>query len=342
MHINNSWTIAAHELSVFPIYDADSKGHRVRTTQIKKADGKNADDFIIEISISKNSLPQSSDLYVLAGLSNCIYEGAKVEALKQVISTPSLRGFANERNISETTALFEERISRWNKNPIVGELNFWLFVLTQLPHETSKNNLYYVIEENGKLKIHFSEHNALAKYLNKNLGTDLCKWADIKKASCWLSNHVSNVHAVGLSTKRIANVIKSFAEYQFFDSKNDVITEKMNGFADKFKEMSANLHLTSYKIIKRYSMFHGKAFTVERKQQAHRLLKSLQLAISDLKIRKTDPLRKGNQRYSGQFDSQLLQHCQEDIQKAFSWLANHVCNLHAVGLSTKRIASISK
>ncbi|MBP5418468.1 MAG: hypothetical protein J6Y72_01450 [Bacteroidales bacterium] len=122
-----------------------------------------------------------------------------------------------------------------------------------------------------------------------NLGTDLCKWADIKKASCWLSNHVSNVHAVGLSTKRIANVIKSFAEYQFFDSKNDALTEKMNGLADKFKEMSANLHLTSYKIIKRYSMFHGKAFTVERKQQARRLLKSLQLAISDLKIRKTDP-----------------------------------------------------
>ena len=38
----------------------------------------------------------------------------------------------------------------------------------------------------------------------------LLKWADTKKASDWLANHTSDVHAVGLSNRRIANKIKSF------------------------------------------------------------------------------------------------------------------------------------
>ena len=53
---------------------------------------------------------------------------------------------------------------------------------------------------------------------NKNgLGLDkqLCRWADTKKASEWLTNNVSYVHSVGLSPKRIAKIINSFVNNQF-------------------------------------------------------------------------------------------------------------------------------
>ena len=53
---------------------------------------------------------------------------------------------------------------------------------------------------------------------NKNgLGLDkqLCRWADTKKASEWLTNNASYVHSVGLSPKRIAKIINSFVNNQF-------------------------------------------------------------------------------------------------------------------------------
>ena len=47
----------------------------------------------------------------------------------------------------------------------------------------------------------------------------LLRWADIKKASTWMTNHASDVHAVGLSSRRIANLIKNFDNLQILDRK---------------------------------------------------------------------------------------------------------------------------
>ena len=39
----------------------------------------------------------------------------------------------------------------------------------------------------------------------------LLRWADIKKASTWMTNHAADLHAVGLSSRRIAKLIKNFS-----------------------------------------------------------------------------------------------------------------------------------
>jgi hypothetical protein len=57
----------------------------------------------------------------------------------------------------------------------------------------------------------FDSKNPNGLGLDKNL----CRWADTKKASEWLTNNASNVHSVGLSLKRIAKVINSFVNNQF-------------------------------------------------------------------------------------------------------------------------------
>ena len=57
----------------------------------------------------------------------------------------------------------------------------------------------------------FDSKNPNGLGLDKNL----CRWADTKKASEWLTNNASNVHSVGLSPKRIAKVINSFENNQF-------------------------------------------------------------------------------------------------------------------------------
>lgn len=57
----------------------------------------------------------------------------------------------------------------------------------------------------------FDSKNPNGLGLDKNL----CRWADTKKASEWLTNNASNVYSVGLSLKRIAKVINSFENNQF-------------------------------------------------------------------------------------------------------------------------------
>ena len=154
------------------------------------------------------------------------------------------------------------------------------FVVALLVNQRKKD-----IEVNSIRSIHHRTLLNIVGWIGENLGEYFCPdfesiWLNQTRKEL-LSKPQYNSVDVRKQLSVAANVVKKY------HSQN--LTEKMNGLADKFKEMSANLHLTSYKIIKRYSMFHGKAFTVERKQQARRLLKSLQLAISDLKIRKTDP-----------------------------------------------------
>jgi len=66
-----------------------------------------------------------------------------------------------------------------------------------------------------------------------NLNVELCKWADIKKALCWLTNHSSDVSAVGLSTKRIANIVNKFKNVQFFENNSQ---KNLQGAYDKPKQ----------------------------------------------------------------------------------------------------------
>ncbi len=72
----------------------------------------------------------------------------------------------------------------------------------------------YAKESNGRIAKWFDSE--FAKLTPKG-GTALLQWADTKKASNWLTNHVSDVRAVGMSSRRIANIINSFADCQFFE-----------------------------------------------------------------------------------------------------------------------------
>ncbi|MFA5228999.1 MAG: hypothetical protein WC446_04545 [Candidatus Paceibacterota bacterium] len=55
----------------------------------------------------------------------------------------------------------------------------------------------------------------------KHIGTNLLNWVDKNKALGWLANHSSNVNAVGLSAKRITNIIQEF-ENPTIEDKKDV------------------------------------------------------------------------------------------------------------------------
>ena len=134
----------------------------------KKADS-DADDFCLEIKISKNSLPLSSDKSTATGSLRGFLRAAKIAACpskKQPLAgsaTPTPRVVANIKDIQDSITIFEEKIKNWEKSPITDEYAFLLYVLIKLPHEVSKNQSYYVIEENGNFRIRFSFHNALAK-----------------------------------------------------------------------------------------------------------------------------------------------------------------------------------
>ena len=69
----------------------------------------------------------------------------------------------------------------------------------------------YGKDSSARIANWFDSKNPNGLGLDKNL----CRWADTKKASEWLTNNASNVHSVGLSLKRIAKVINSFENNQF-------------------------------------------------------------------------------------------------------------------------------
>ena len=64
----------------------------------------------------------------------------------------------------------------------------------------------------------------------------VCRWADTKKASQWLSRNASDVHWSGISTKRLANIINSFEKNQFPEEKirlQRIFNEKSQDVAAK-------------------------------------------------------------------------------------------------------------
>ena len=116
-------------------------------------------------------------------------------------------------------------------------------VMTELKNADGKNFLAVMGVMNKKGRNHIQVYDVITLYgkdsnariakwfdsRNKNglgLDVDLCQWADTKKASEWLANNASTVHWIGLSSKRIANVIKSFEDYQYPDENNSEIEEK--------------------------------------------------------------------------------------------------------------------
>ena len=73
----------------------------------------------------------------------------------------------------------------------------------------------------------------------------LLKWADTKKASDWLVNHTSDVHAVGLSNRRIANKIKSFENPKQNDGNVEWINKGFATYIDKEKAHAFLSHLSA-------------------------------------------------------------------------------------------------
>lgn len=124
-------------------------------------------DFCLELVISKNSLSRSSDLPTATQLSGVLSKATK--AVPYTLTAPMLGGLiANKNEIKQSIKDFEKKIALWDKKPISNEYAFLLFVLSKLPHESSRNQSFYVIEENGNYRVRFSGHNALARYLSKN------------------------------------------------------------------------------------------------------------------------------------------------------------------------------
>lgn len=141
-------------------------GRKNNISGTKKADS-NAGDFLFEIKIIKTSLSSSSELQTATGALSGFLRAAKVATYTPATPTPRGLG-AKLDDISETIKIFEKKIADWSKKPIENEYALLLFILCHLPHETSKNKSYYVVEENGNYRIRFSGHNALAKYLSRN------------------------------------------------------------------------------------------------------------------------------------------------------------------------------
>ncbi len=59
----------------------------------------------------------------------------------------------------------------------------------------------------------------------------LLQWTDIKKASAWLTSHATDVHAGGLSSKRIANLLLKYNTVQTFDEKKYASEENNSSVA---------------------------------------------------------------------------------------------------------------
>lgn len=58
---------------------------------------------------------------------------------------------------------------------------------------------------------------------------DFIKRIDVKKASEWLTNHASDVHAVGLSSRRIAKLINNIVNHHFFGKEKNNNLSNQNG-----------------------------------------------------------------------------------------------------------------
>ena len=147
----------------------------MRKTITKKASDKIA-DFNIEIKISKKDLSTSlTRSPAAASLLSGFLRAAKARTCKSscdrksaTVNAPVPRGLdTKEQNFSDTIKIFEEKIRKWDKEPIDNEWLLMLFIVSKLPHTTSVYNSYYIEEEGGCFKLRFSGHNAKGKYLQQ-------------------------------------------------------------------------------------------------------------------------------------------------------------------------------
>ena len=130
----------------------------------KKADSK-ADDFFMEIKISKNSLPNSSELQAATGSLRGFLRAARAfPHISGTATTPRVLT-ANLNKKIEPIKVFEEKIRNWDNEPITDSAFFVLYVLSKLPpKEISRFGSYYVVDEiGGYYRVRFSlTHNAKA------------------------------------------------------------------------------------------------------------------------------------------------------------------------------------
>lgn len=120
----------------------------------KKADLKKA-DFLIEINLSP--LPRTSVLPTANGFMSVLLRAANHG------STPcqTLRGLSTKViSFKESIKAFEKKLKNWDKDPITNDFSLLLFLVGNMPNDSSRTGSYYFIED-GVFKIRYSEHNAV-------------------------------------------------------------------------------------------------------------------------------------------------------------------------------------
>lgn len=120
----------------------------------KKADLKKA-DFLIEINLSP--LPRTSVLPTANGFMSVLLRAANHG------STPcqTLRGLSTKViSFKDSIKAFEKKLKNWDKDPITNDFSLLLFLVVNMPNDSSRTGSYYFIED-GVFKIRYSEHNAV-------------------------------------------------------------------------------------------------------------------------------------------------------------------------------------
>ena len=179
---------------------------------IKRCEKELGDGYTVEIA-NKNNAGDGYDTAVVVTKNN---ENATKSSVPE-LGQPTRKG-ASMANVGANVQIKVERTKR----------------LVLIP----SNHRGYKTESAARIAKWFDSEFA---HITKKGDEPLLKWADTKKASDWLTNHASDVHAVGLSSKRIAKIINKFANYQNFEGKNS----GFNSFKSSGVYNTSNICITS-------------------------------------------------------------------------------------------------
>ena len=187
-------------------------------------DGTLPKDFIYELGMP-------SKVLLFAGIENL-----PIEMLPSTLTTKSDKSYIHSHPfdlieiknlplaIQKPIAVFDTEEPIGNRKVILTELlsrgNNFIALIDVIKisrngrYSNSINSIISLYPKDSLVRVAKWFDSEFAELTKKGEPT-LLKWADIKKASCWLNSHASDVRAAGLSPKRIANIINSFYDYQF-------------------------------------------------------------------------------------------------------------------------------
>ncbi|MDR1563184.1 MAG: hypothetical protein LBS54_08935, partial [Dysgonamonadaceae bacterium] len=187
------------------------KGHVYKLGAPSEALLSNLDGSPVEMASSTLETKSSKEYK-----SNHPFDLKDIKNLPQALSNP-IAVFESETNPNRTVVLTELKDGKGN--------NF--IAILDIAKERGRN----VNTVNSIISLYPKESSIhIAKWFlggqSKDVGRNLLKWVDTKKALNWLADNTSNVRSVGLSTKSIAKVIQNFKNPTLSTEKSHVSGEK--------------------------------------------------------------------------------------------------------------------